>query len=500
MFLWKNAVVLCGLLGMITLPASMLVRARWEKLYLARVVICGMLVSCLAVSFLPMLWTQLIFGLLLIACFDKRVPMAATYLFFFFWTPAAGSLLAIAGAYIAPLTPFMSFSAALLIGYMLHPDAHLRRRFAGSDAFMLLFVVLFCACASLRATPTGVARNIATYFVPYIISYMVLSRVRIERPELVLRLMLFGAAAGSMLCIFETARHWPLYAGVWGVKNDMWTIDAPRVWLERGGIARAYGPYAHPLTGGAMLGLAAIAGWGLYLIRGRSGPLLTLAMVVVIGLAATLSRSGLVALAIGLMVFQMLRGRYWLAVVVPIAGAALLISLPILGGADAQFSTTYRLGLLSGVPQALGPRIWLGYREAVEEGLLDYFIQGQGIVDLVNAYLAIVVEAGIVSLVPFLLFLVSIYPHYRAIKRLQPDREQLILAQALIAIQTALIPALALLSSWVAPMQLSFIVGALMIALRYDIARVRATNTPRRTPLVATMPVDESGERLPALR
>ena len=152
--------------------------------------------------------------------------------------------------------------------------------------------------------------------------------------------------------------------------------------------------------------------------------------MVLVGLAATLSRSGLVALAIGLMVFQMLRGRYLLAVVVPIAGAVILISLPILGGADAQFSTTYRLGLLSGVPQALGSRIWLGYREAVEQGLLDHFIQGQGIVDLVNAYIAIVVEAGVVSLVPFLLFLLSIYPHYRAIRRLNPDREQLVLAQA----------------------------------------------------------------------
>jgi hypothetical protein len=499
MFLWKNAVVLCGLLAMVTLPATMLVRARWERLYLARLVICGMLIACLAVSFLPMLWTQLIFGLLLIACFDKRAPMAATYLFFFYWTPAAGSLLAIAGAYIAPLTPFMSFSTALLVGYLLHPESHLRRRLVMSDAFMLLFVVLFCACASLRATPTAVARNIATYFVPYLLSYVILSRVRIERPELVLRLMLFGAAAGAMLCIFETIRHWPLYAGVWGVKNDMWTIDAPRVWLERGGIARAYGPYAHPLTGGAMLGLAAIAGWGVYLIRGRSGPLLTLGLAVLLGLAATLSRSGLVALAIGLMVFQMLRGRYLLAVLVPIAGAALLISLPILGGADAQFSTNYRLGLLSGVPHALGPRIWLGYREAVEQGLLDDFIQGQGIVDLVNAYLAIVVEAGIVSVVPFLLFLVSIYPHYGAIRRLNPDREQLVLAQALVAIQTALIPALALLSSWVAPMQLSFLTGAIMIALRFEVARARAAEAPRPTPLVATMPVDE-GERLPALR
>ena len=217
------------------------------------------------------------------------------------------------------------------------------------------------------------------------------------------------------------------------------------------------------------------------------------------GLAATLSRSGLVALAIGLMVFQMLRGRYWLAVLVPLGGVAILIGLPILGGADAQFSATYRMDLIVGVPQMLGSRIWLGYREAAGQGLLDDFIQGQGIVDLVNAYLAIIVEAGVVSVVPFLLFLLSIFPHYRAIRRLKPDREQLVLAQALLSIQAALIPALALLSSWVAPMQLSFLIGALMVALRSELARARAADTPKPAPLVATMPVDE-GERLPALR
>ncbi|RYD95753.1 MAG: hypothetical protein EOP61_19160, partial [Sphingomonadales bacterium] len=242
MFLWKNAVVLCALLGMVTLPATMLIRERWEKRYLARLVICGMLIACLAVSFIPMLWTQLIFGLLLIACFDKRVPMAATYLFFFFWTPAAGSLLGIAGAYIAPLTPFLTFSAALLVGYLLHPENHLRRRFVMSDAYMLAFVLIYCVCVSLRSTPTGIARNIATYFIPYVLSYHVLSRVRIDKPELVLRLIVFAAAAAAMLCLFETVRHWPLYAGVMGVKNELWTIDAPRVWLERGGVTRAYGP------------------------------------------------------------------------------------------------------------------------------------------------------------------------------------------------------------------------------------------------------------------
>lgn len=499
MFLWKNAIVLCGLLGLAALLGSMLVRERWEKRYLALLVICGMLIACLAVSFLPMLWTQLIFGLILICCFDKRVPMAATYIFFFFWTPAAGSLLAVAGAYIAPLTPFMSFSGALLIGYLIHPEHHLRRRFAMSDAYMLAFIVIYCVCVSLRETPTGIARNIATYFVPYMLSYHVLSRVRIERPELVLRLLVLAAAAAGLLCIFESFRHWPLYAGIMGVKNDLWTIDSPRVWLERGGIARAYGPFAHPLTGGAMLGLAAVAGWGMWLARGRSAPLFAVGVAILIGLASTLSRSGLVAVAIGIMTFQMLRGRYLLAMVVPLAGFVTIFALPILGGGDAQSSTTYRLGLVMGIPEALGSRVWLGYREAVEQGMLDKFIQGQGIVDLVNAYIAIIVRGGVISLIPFILFLLSAYPHYRAIRRMNPGREHLLLAQTLISILTALIVALALLSSWVAPMQMAFLCVALLIALRYDIVRARRADSPRPEPLVATLPADE-GERLPALR
>jgi hypothetical protein len=499
MFLWKNAIVLCALLGMVTIPATMLVRARWENLYMSRIVICGMLIACIAVSALSMAGTQLVFGLLLILCFDKRVPMAATYLFFFFWAPAAGALLGVAGAYIAPLTPFMSFSAALLLGYLLHPESYLQRRFVMSDAWMLLFVVLFCVCASLHTTATGVARNIVTYFIPYALSYFILSRVRVERPELVLRLILFGAAAGAMLCIFETLRGWPLYAGVMGVKNELWTIDSPRVWLERGGINRAYGPYSHPLVGGTLLGIAAIAAWAFYLARGRSVPLLLLAATIVLGLAVTLSRSGLVALAVGLMVFQALRGRYLLAILMPIVGAMGVIGFPLFAGEDVNLSGLYRLDLIVGVPRVLGSRIWLGYRGAMEEGLLDQFIQGQGIVDLVNTYLGIAVEGGVVSVVPYVIFLLSTFPHYRAIRRLRPDREQLLLAQALVSMQAGLIAGMALLGSWASPMQLSFVVTALVIALRFEIARARSAEAPKPVPLVAVAPAYE-GEQLPALR
>jgi len=499
MFMWKNAVVLIGLLMMVSLPATMLVRQRWERGYVARLVIAAALMACLTVSAVPMLATQIVFLIIVAACFTRRVPMAATYFFFFFSTPAAGSLLKVAGAYISPLTPFLSFSGALVAGYLLHPEHHLRRRFSMSDIYMLAFVVIYCVCMSLRDTPTGIARTFVTYVIPYLLTYQILSRVRIDRVELVLRLMLFGAAAGGLLCIFETLRHWPLYAGIMGIKQDMWTIDSPRLWLERGGIARSYGPYSHPLTGGAMLGIAAIAGWALWQIRGRSGPLGVLLLLVFVGLASTLSRSGLVAVAVGIMTFQFLRGRYLLAVLIPFAGLTAVVALPILGGADAQFSTTYRMGLMIGVPKALGSHIWIGYREAILQGMLDQFIQGQGIVDLVNVYLGLLVEGGVVSLLPFLLFLASSYPHYRAIRRLRPDREQLIFAQALISIQTALVVSLALLSNWVAPMQISFITVALLIALRTQLSASRVAQQPRREPLVAEAPVVD-GERLPALR
>jgi hypothetical protein len=337
-----------------------------------------------------------------------------------------------------------------------------------------------------------------TFLVPYVLSYQIVSRVRLGSPEIILRLFVVAAAAAGLLCLFESLRHWPLYAGIMGVKNDIWTVDAPRTWLERGGIARAYGPFAHPLTGGAMLGLAAVAAWGLSRIRGVSGPLALLGALILVGLGATLSRSGLVAVAVGLMVFQFLRGRYLLAILVPLAGLVIVFGLPILGGEDARFNAAYRIGLLSGVPRALGGHMWLGYREAVAQGMLDSFIQGQGIVDLVNAYLALLVEGGLVTVVAFLLFILSAYPHYRAIKRLQPGREQLIFAQVLISIHSATAVSLALLSSWVAPMQLSFIMVALLVALRTQLAADRAASRARPA-LVATAP-EELGERLPVLR
>ena len=498
MFLWKSAVVLVGLLAIATLPMTMLVREHWERRYIARLVFGGALVACSAVSALPMLATQILFMVLMVACVDRRVPMAGTWLFFFFWTPAAGSLLGFAGAYIAPITPFLFFSLALLLGYMLHPGLHIRRRLAMSDLYMAAFILAFCICMSLRAPPTTVARNVFTYAMPYLLTYHVLSRVRIDRPELLVRLMLFGAASAGLLCLFETVKLWPLYSGIMEVKHDLWTIDSPRTWLSRGGIARAYGPFAHPLTGGAMLGLAAIGAWGLWHFRGRSGPLFFFAAAIVGGLAATLSRSGLVALIVGIMIHQLLRRRYLLAVSVPVVGLIMLASLPILGGADARFSTDYRLKLVTGVPRALGSHVWLGYREAASQGLLDSFLQGQGIVDLVNVYLALIVQAGLVSLFLFIVFLLSAFPHYRAIRRLDPDPAQLMLARVLISIQAALLPSLALLSSWVAPMQLSFVVVAMLVALRAQLktAYVRRSN-PRQ--LVATMPAQE-GEALPALR
>lgn len=501
MFLWKNAIVLIGLLGLTSLAAIRGVRTPWEMAYFKKLVICAATIVLFAVSFVPMLATQFIYALLMVICFDRRTPIAATYFFFFFWTPAAGSLLDIGGSYIAPLTPFLSFSGALLVGYLLRPEDHLRRPFLASDAYVLLFLLTLCICMSVDEKPTGIIRTFATYCIPYVLSYFILSRVRLQNAELVLRLLVFGAAAGGILCIFETLKHWPLYAGLGPLKREGWMVDTPGISLIRGGILRSYGPYAHPLSGGALLGLAAIAAWGWWQIRGRSLPVVALTAAIVIGAIATLSRSGFIALAVGLATFQLLRGRYLLAVFVPLAGVAGVFVLPILSGADAQFSTSYRLGLILGVPKALGHHVWFGYRGAADSGLLDAFIQGQGIVDLVNTYVALIVQGGVVSLALFVILILSSYKHYLVIRRSKPDANQLILAQVLISMQTALIVALALLNSWSAPMQLSLLIIAILVALRIEVSRPRSPEQvqPRRRASPDILPQVEA-DRLPALR
>jgi hypothetical protein len=494
MFLWKNAIVVTALLLIVSAVVHALARSNQERVFTLKLMLAGVIAICLTLSFVPEPACQLAFGGLFLLCVDRRVPMIATYLFFLIWMPSVAGYLVIAGTYLVPLKPVITFSLALLAAYVMHPHMKLRRPINSADLYLLAFLLIFCVCLSLRAPVTDVLRNFVSYALPYGLTYYVLSRTRIEKPELVLRMFAYAAAAAGALCFFESVRYWPVYSGLAPLKGVWNMVDIPDIMLIRGGFFRACGPFAHPLTASAVLGMAGVALAGLIRIRRVTPPMLALSVATFLGLFATVSRTGIVALAVGLMTVQLLRKRYGAVLGVMVLGLIVMF-VPFLSGQDAQNNGAYRLALLTGVPRALGVKLIFGYREAVQMHILDAFVQGQGIVDLVNVYLSIAVQGGVVSLIPYIVFLGSSFTQYRALVRSGPTEPQLVLAQSCIAMQTGFAVSGLFMNAWGTPMQISFLCVAIIVALR---AEVKNHRQEIHRPASQTM-MNTDFDRLPAL-
>jgi hypothetical protein len=483
MFYWKSAIVLLGLLAFATVIMLETARSNWERAAIAKLAMVAALITCISLSFVSLMLSQLLFGLLLLMCVDRRMPIVGTYCFLGCWTLAAAPHLAIGGAYFAPVRPTLTMAIAMLVGWLLNPDIRLARRLNRSDIYLILFFLAFWICVSLRDSSTGSARNFVNYVIAYALTYFVVSRSRIERPELWLKLLVFAGAATGAVCIFETIRGWPLYAGIAPLKGLFMMVDYGGTMLQRSGLVRASGPYVHPLVASMMLGMISIAAYALTLIYGLRTSVIIVGLLCLGGTIATVSRTGLAGLAAGLVLMQLLRGRYAVMFGLLVVGVVAVVALSDFSGADGSSTTAYRLTLMAGLPAKLGYHIILGYREAISLGILDEFLQGQGIVDLVNIYLGIAVLGGLVSLVPFLMFLGSSFFIYRKVVRMKPSREQLIVAQTCVCIQFAYLVEGFGAGAWGMPMLLSLICVAVLVAIRAEIEQ--AARRHRRAAAVA---------------
>ncbi|RVT94868.1 hypothetical protein [Sphingomonas crocodyli] len=480
MFYWKSAIVLVGIVVLLYPVAMAMARSNWERMQTQKLMLAAAAISCLTVSAVPILVTPILFAIMLLLCIDHRAPASAPFLMFIVWTPMASGLLELVGLYLMPLTPPLVFGATMVVAFALNPRVKLRPGVHRTDVYLAMFLTAFWICVSLRDGITIAMRNAFIYAVPYGLAYWGVSRTRIERPELALRWLVIGAAMAGVVCLFETIRSWPLYSGLYAIKRANNLVQYNDMMLLRAGVLRSSGPFVHPLVGSVVFGMAGVAAAGLAALRGLRWPIVLLGAAIVIGMLVTVSRSGLVALVVGLIALLALRGRPLTALGFLGLGLAGFFLLQFISGSDGSSTAAYRFTMLSGIPATLGSRLILGYREAIGLGLLDAFMQGQGLVDLVNVYLAIAVVGGLVSLLPYVVFLFSSFGQYRALRRAKPTHEQLVVGQTCVAMQIGYMVAAAFLGAWSTPMLLSMLCAALLVALRTE-----AEQAPKRAAAAA---------------
>ncbi|HSX88753.1 MAG TPA: O-antigen ligase family protein [Pseudomonas sp.] len=315
------------------------------------------------------------------------------------------------------------------------------------DRLLAAYLVLSTLLYLRETTLTDTLRQALYLFIDVFLPYYVASRLLKEIDDFKDALLGFVLAAMilALIGIFEFARHWLLYNALIDALNLHWGISS---YLGRGGSLRAIATTGQAIALGYVISVAI----GLYLflqgsvrrrLQRRLGALLLAA-----GLFVPLSRGPWVGTAAIIAVF-IATGRGAAKRLILLALAAVL-ALPLLAvipggqkvldllpfiGSVEKHNITYRERLIENALIVIQRNPWLGsvdYRSTPE---MQSMVQGQGIIDIVNTYIAVALEVGLIGLALFVGFFATVLLGIRKAMRTFPnkDDEQRRLGRALFA-------------------------------------------------------------------
>jgi hypothetical protein len=284
-----------------------------------------------------------------------------------------------------------------------------------SDLATGVYTIYWIARLYGQLSGTAMGREGLQVVLDTVLPYYVLSRGCVQ-PELrrrVLSVLMFGAAYESLVAIAEGLSKHVLYAQLQYLYGVRWNVIGA---LTRGDWVRAQAAFSGPLVM-AMLALFAIGVWFALRPAGKSRAYAMVALVLVGGLLATISRGPLLALGVligGLACLRFLSTRRFLLLSAAMVVAAAFAWNAGLGdtaveainsntGADQQadFTVIYRQELLKASVALIRQSPWFGVPNYLDQ--MADLKQGDGIVDLVNTFLIVTLNVGLVGLLLFLL-------------------------------------------------------------------------------------------------
>jgi len=297
--------------------------------------------------------------------------------------------------------------------------------------FGVLQLVLFIPYES----PTNTLRRAFLFFVDTYVLYYVASRACTSRRQIQEAMACFCLAAAIMapIAVFEAARHWLLYTDL----AYQWHGGASTFYYTRLGSVRAQASAGDPLALGYVLAVG--FGFWLYLkshIHAVSLRTVT-TLLLCLGLLAPFSRGPWLGAVVIYFVYAALNpraisGMFKALVIFFIATAVIALSplgskiasvLPFMGGQVGYDSFLYREALLQRSWELFQQHPWFGDPFALTQ--MEDLRQGEGIIDLVNAYVEVGLFNGLIGLLLFVGFilqaLIKAYRFARRMARTDPD-------------------------------------------------------------------------------
>ena len=363
----------------------------------------------------PSIWAMYAFIVAIVPIMARtRSQIAPIYLVTVVAVPPLQSFLVIGSLYLFDVDRYVFAAIGAAVAYFMRGDGEARLPRAGLDLPIVILAVLG-AIAVRGTTYTNMLRTDATIAFSLVIPYVILSRT-FRKPEDVARLMLALGLCGfalSLVGFYEMKRIFLPYELVQSRMGVLMTVSSYS--HQRGGALRATASFVEATAFATFVSLSFIA---LLSIRGmfRSTRAWQIAMAgLLMGLYAANSRSGLLALIVGVLTYDYYAGRYG-KLVKKIAGFAVLGVAAVtlsqfsyklaarLGLAgDSVGTTDYRKQLLSRGWEEIQKHPLRGMPSSQIYAALADLRQGEGIVDFVNAYIWYGLIAGIGGMIALLL-------------------------------------------------------------------------------------------------
>jgi O-antigen ligase len=288
------------------------------------------------------------------------------------------------------------------------------------DRCLLAFLLLATILQLRETTLTDAMREGFYSFVDVFLPYYVLSRTLRDLDGF--RNALWGFVIAAMILaaigFFEVSRHWLLYHSM---------LDALGVtlgytgYLGRSGLLRASASTGQPIALGYVM-VVAIAFYS-YLkddVRSRLNRRIG-GLILAVGLIAPLSRGPWVGAMASLVTFIWTGPHAFrqLASLFMIAALAFVTAMALPGGERVtgllpfvgkieKYNIDYRESLIENATIVIKRNPWFGSVDYLTTPEMERMRQGQGIIDIVNTYIGITLEYGLVGLGLFVGFFVLV--------------------------------------------------------------------------------------------